>query len=436
MFFLPSRLLLNNGSISAIFFGIFIIAFMILFFWTMNHVYMFNMKKASSKSIASRIGQRLSDNQRIQNFLRDRHVRRDKLRFSAPPNRHFTSFDPLIILFWDGGMRWPNLNFERDERWIKNSDPPCQVTFNRSHREEAHVILFLEKIDHEAVRGLKSWQRIALLTLEPRLSYVDLEEYLSMTDILVSYSRFSEVAINYKYALWGHESKPLIEGTIPDLNKKNNDTLAAMFISNCQYWDGNFRLDYIEQLGRALEGGSISSSEETFEEVGENAQKQEIEEKQQKEMSKKWKWKKKRGIDSYGSCMHSRGLPSGENVNKSLASKDYYFTLQFENTIADDYITEKFWESFRMESVPIYWGAPNIRTVAPGKLAYINALDFESPMELAQYLMWLKKNPDKYLEYFKARRDIHWNNRENFIIQGDKSFISRIGKWYVDHLRK
>jgi len=39
----------------------------------------------------------------------------------------------------------------------------------------------------------------------------------------------------------------------------------------------------------------------------------------------------------------------------------YKFTLAIENYVCDDYVTEKLWRPLRLGSVPIVFGAPNVR---------------------------------------------------------------------------
>lgn len=51
------------------------------------------------------------------------------------------------------------------------------------------------------------------------------------------------------------------------------------------------------------------------------------------------------------------------------------FLLAFENSAADDYLTEKFVYPFIVGAVPIVYGAPNVMDYEPGPDAMINAYD-------------------------------------------------------------
>lgn len=47
---------------------------------------------------------------------------------------------------------------------------------------------------------------------------------------------------------------------------------------------------------------------------------------------------------------------------------------------------------------------------------FINALNFESPKDLASYLMYLDKNPEVYNNYFKWKKHVYYNySRVNYI---------------------
>lgn len=82
----------------------------------------------------------------------------------------------------------------------------------------------------------------------------------------------------------------------------------------------------------------------------------------------------------------------------------YKFTLAFENSITEDYVTEKFFEPLAAGSVPVYRGAPNVDEFAPADHCYINAADFSGPAELATYLDHLHHDKDEYQGYLAWKR--------------------------------
>lgn len=130
---------------------------------------------------------------------------------------------------------------------------------------------------------------------------------------------------------------------------KTEKALAAAFISNCGA--RNFRLQSLEKL----EQSGIS-------------------------------------IDSYGGCHNNRN----GNVDKVETLKRYKFSLAFENSNEEDYVTEKFFQSLVAGTIPVVVGAPNILEFSPypGSVLHIKELtDVES---VAATMKHLASNPDAF----------------------------------------
>ncbi|XP_027346331.1 glycoprotein 3-alpha-L-fucosyltransferase A [Abrus precatorius] len=133
------------------------------------------------------------------------------------------------------------------------------------------------------------------------------------------------------------------------IKPKTESALAAAFISNCGA--RNFRLQALE----ALERSNIK-------------------------------------IDSYGGCHRNHD----GRVDKVETLKLYKFSLAFENSNEEDYVTEKFFQSLVAGTVPVVVGAPNIEDFAPcpGSILHINELeDVES---IAKSMRYLAENPEAY----------------------------------------
>ena len=81
----------------------------------------------------------------------------------------------------------------------------------------------------------------------------------------------------------------------------------------------------------------------------------------------------------------------------------YKFCIGFENSIAEDYVTEKFFDPLLAGSVPVYWGADNAGAFAPGENTFIDARKFSSARELAGYLDRLDKDETAYRDFFSWR---------------------------------
>jgi hypothetical protein len=131
-------------------------------------------------------------------------------------------------------------------------------------------------------------------------------------------------------------------------------------------------------------------------------------------------------IDSMGKCLRNRdesGHPgiqvmdhdsiwwgkdkpvpiAGTGARKMLIATHYKFFVSIENTIMDDYVTEKFYEGFLTDSLMVYLGAPNARRYAPAPHSFINAHDFDSPESLAAHMLELAADPARFSTYFAWR---------------------------------
>jgi len=105
-------------------------------------------------------------------------------------------------------------------------------------------------------------------------------------------------------------------------------------------------------------------------------------------------------VDSYGKCLNNRKIKDDEGPGSKLELMSRYkFDLSFENTIDDDYVTEKFFQPLVVGTVPIYLGASNINRFAPGDHCFINCNDYRDPRELAEYILHLHNSDSEYAEY-------------------------------------
>lgn len=111
-------------------------------------------------------------------------------------------------------------------------------------------------------------------------------------------------------------------------------------------------------------------------------------------------------VDSFGSEARNREVKGDDGRPFKLHTiARYKFTLAFENAIGEDYVTEKFYDPLYSGSVPVYLGAPNIESFAPGADCYIDASHFDSPRSLAAFLQQLACDQDAY------RRLLAWRRR-------------------------
>lgn len=86
----------------------------------------------------------------------------------------------------------------------------------------------------------------------------------------------------------------------------------------------------------------------------------------------------------------------GSPFNKSEVISGYKYSICYENAIYDDYITEKIFDIFINESVPVFYGASNISNYIPEN-TFINRENFNSDHDLICYLNTIDKS--QYMEF-------------------------------------
>jgi len=104
-------------------------------------------------------------------------------------------------------------------------------------------------------------------------------------------------------------------------------------------------------------------------------------------------------VDAPGPCLYNIGV---EEISKDCANlgrggatvwsqsecllHHYKFYLAWENSVSTSYVTEKLWQGLASGAVPIYRGAPDIRSLLPHPDAALLWEDFESVDALAAYV--------------------------------------------------
>ncbi len=100
-------------------------------------------------------------------------------------------------------------------------------------------------------------------------------------------------------------------------------------------------------------------------------------------------------VDIFGACSKVKNPCPSKNKKgfKCLEklSQKYKFYLAFENSICEEYITEKIQRTLEFPIVPVVMGAGSYERYFPNG-SYINVFDFQSPKHLADYLHFLNKN--------------------------------------------
>ncbi|KAG6448927.1 hypothetical protein O3G_MSEX005766 [Manduca sexta] len=100
-------------------------------------------------------------------------------------------------------------------------------------------------------------------------------------------------------------------------------------------------------------------------------------------------------IDIYGSCT---GTKCTRGDCEEMVKEQYYFYMAFENSFAEDYVTEKVLHGYNNYAVPIVYGGANYsRFLPPG--SYINAREMH-PYRLALKIRQVISNRNLFMSYF------------------------------------
>ncbi|XP_046348140.2 alpha-(1,3)-fucosyltransferase fut-6-like isoform X2 [Haliotis rufescens] len=128
-------------------------------------------------------------------------------------------------------------------------------------------------------------------------------------------------------------------------------------------------------------------------------------------------------VDIFGDCGKKCGTRSkdGTETCEDLASSNYSFYLSFENSLCDDYITEKFFHMYNKDVILIARGGRQFLKSLP-KGTFINTDDYKNVKDLAAYLKRLHENKNEYISFLK-RKDEYMAVDETFTYKPTPTFI-------------
>jgi hypothetical protein len=307
----------------------------------------------------------------------------------------------------------------------------CLITYNSTLMPHSQFDAFL--VHPPTINGpyiLKDRrpdQMFVLFSTEPPVHMYHLQKYENYFNWTISYRTGSTFQLKYGEII-PLESAPQTEEELATLRlsaaqsavnpAKGKTKLAIWMVTNCKARSN--RQGYVRALRKHLTNEKNQTSLDIFSRDG---------------------------------CEGGRNIcPREKNGQECYDSieRDYKFYLSFENSICDDYVTEKFFEMMSRNVVPVVLGGANYTALAPSH-SFINALDF-TPRELANYLKQLDADDRLYAEYFwwkphyqvanlyRTNRQVfchlcqalHYQVGQPLLGNSNGSTIKDVKKWYVD----
>ena len=113
---------------------------------------------------------------------------------------------------------------------------------------------------------------------------------------------------------------------------------------------------------------------------------------------------------------------------------NYKFTIAFENNIFRGYTTEKLYQPFQVNSIPIYSGNPDVLEDYNPK-AFINVADYKNFDEVIEKVIELDNNDELYMQMLREPvycREIDYDKKlEEFlyhVVKQGNTFLNRLNK--------
>ncbi|XP_070160204.1 4-galactosyl-N-acetylglucosaminide 3-alpha-L-fucosyltransferase FUT6 [Polyergus mexicanus] len=296
----------------------------------------------------------------------------------TPPPRSNITDRNYLILIWKHG---PFLERRHIRRFTKNKFSPwercsvenCTLSYDKKdlHRADAVVFhLHFTKSSSELPVRSRADQRWIFLTDEsPFHTFLygrqRLSDYDNLFNWSMSYRMDSDVPVPYGRTIRIPDNVSNANDRHWDVIVKTTKTkLVAVMGSNCGGRNG--RWSYVKAL-KSLLGDDL---------------------------------------DILGKCLNgNRTVCPGHFDRNCAALSSYKFYLSFENSNCREYLTEKvFWNAYGKLAVPIIMGASryDCRRLLPPH-SFLHTDEFASVDSLADYLKYLDRDNNRYIEYHEWR---------------------------------
>ena len=121
-------------------------------------------------------------------------------------------------------------------------------------------------------------------------------------------------------------------------------------------------------------------------------------------------------VDVYGTGAPHNCPRSFDEMCSKMISTKYKFYLGFENSLCDDYVTEKFYKYFSLDVVLVARAA-DLVNIAPPE-TFVNTAHFRSPKQLAERLVYLSEHEEEYVEILREK-DRYFTMFEEYVLKNE-----------------
>ena len=263
------------------------------------------------------------------------------------------------ILFYNSFYMWKDFTFGlgTEPFRTKCGRSDCRTTLNHSEFDNADVVVFYGQLFRSQVPKRGHNQQLFLyLNTEPPAQAAGRSKCFGL-DINLTISYRHDSSIQWPYGLTMLKEKDDLPYVPLNASQLASKTIpVAWMVSRCK--PASIRGEYVNELRKYIR------------------------------------------VDIYGKCGNYTCSKQKKAYCMKLLEKQYKFYLSFENSICEDYITEKTFRTLQYNLVPVVMGGGNYKRDLPSH-SFIDPRDFSSPKQLAEYLHHLDRTPKEYLKYFE-----------------------------------
>ena len=272
---------------------------------------------------------------------------------------HERAGKPVRILFWTSLYHhaW-RIHYHMDTECPAIKDK-CYFTSDHSQYNDSDLVVFHMRNRYTLPTYRPRFQKWVFAIQESPMytAYRRIKKQRWLFNITMTYKRLSDVRWNYGECT---TRNAIVDGGSRHIRRNYADGkkhIVAWFVSHCR--TQSRREDYVRELARSID------------------------------------------VHIYG-CGGRFACPRWRTkyCDGTLLNADYKFYLSFENSLCDEYITEKLYRILELDVVPVVLGFSNYSRILPPR-SFIDVRDFESPKAPAKYLLLLDRNDSAYNEYFQ-----------------------------------